>query len=84
MTHYPKKLKDSIIVKMLPPQNISVPLLAKETGIPTGTLYSWQHKARGRSSISTTPAGKTPSNEERLAIIIETASLNEIELGEYF
>jgi len=82
MTHYPKELKDSIIAKMLPPQNISVPLLAKETGIPTGTLYTWQHKARGRS-VSTNSAGKTPSNEERFTIILETASLNEIDLGEY-
>ena len=82
MTNYPKELKDSIIVKMLPPQNISVPLLAKETGIPTGTLYTWQHKARGRS-VSTNSVGNTPSNEERFAIILETASLNEIELGEY-
>jgi len=82
MTNYPKELKDSIIAKMLPPQNISVPLLAKETGIPTGTLYSWQHKARGRSD-SKTVAGNTPSNKERFTIILETASLNEIELGEY-
>lgn len=82
MTHYPKEQKNSIIAKMLPPQNISVPLLAKETGIPTGTLYSWQHKAR-RRSVSKNPAGNTPSNEERFTIILETASLNEIELGEY-
>ncbi|MEA3465952.1 MAG: hypothetical protein U9R29_08120 [Thermodesulfobacteriota bacterium] len=82
MTHYPKELKDSMIAKMLPPQNISVPLLAKETGIPTGTLYTWQHKAR-RRSVSAKPVGNIPSNEERFTIVLETASLNEIELGEY-
>lgn len=82
MTKYPKELKDSIIAKMLPPHNISVPLLAKETGIPTGTLYTWQHKVR-RRSVSTNSAGNTPSNEERFTIILETASLNEMELGEY-
>lgn len=84
MANYPKDLKESIIVKLLPPQNASVPLLSKETGIPTGTLYSWQHKARGRNSgVTIRPQSATLSNEERFAIILETASLNEVELGEY-
>jgi len=84
MTHYPKEFKESIIVKMVPPQNASVPLLSKETGIPTGTLYSWQHKARGRNSgVTTKSQSTTLNNEERFAIILETASFNEVELGEY-
>jgi len=80
MTQYPKNLKESIIAKLLPPNNASVPEIAKETGIPKGTLYSWQHKARGKSN--STSKFKLNS-EEKFAIVLETASLNELELGEY-
>jgi transposase-like protein len=51
MTHYSEELKASIIARMLPPQNASVPALAKETGIPKDTLYCWRLKARGRSNV---------------------------------
>jgi len=42
MTHYSDELKTSIIARMLPPQNASVPALAKETGFPKDTLYFWR------------------------------------------
>jgi len=34
MNQYPKELKTSLIARMLPPNNVSVPELARETGIP--------------------------------------------------
>jgi transposase-like protein len=42
MTHYPSEFKVSTMAKMLPPQSRSVRELAKETGIPKDTLYSWR------------------------------------------
>ncbi len=42
MTHYPSEFKVSAMAKMLPPQSRSVRELAKETGIPKDTLYSWR------------------------------------------
>jgi transposase-like protein len=83
MTHYPIELKDSIIARMLPPNNISVPLLARETGIPKDTLYTWRSKA-GRAQVPSQPSTrKELSSEERFDIVVETAGLNESELGEY-
>jgi transposase-like protein len=85
MTHYSEELKASIIARMLPPQNASVPALAKETGIPKDTLYCWRLKARGRSNVGPERArqGGAFSSEEKFAIVFETASFNELELGEY-
>ena len=85
MTHYSEELKANIIVRMLPPQNASVPVLAKETGIPKDTLYCWRLKARGRDDAlpNQTRQGGSFSNEEKFAILLETASFNELDLGEY-
>ena len=85
MTHYSEELKASIIARMMPPQNASVPALAKETGIPKDTLYCWRLKARGRGGAGSgqaQPVGSF-SNEEKFSIVLETASLNELEVGEY-
>lgn len=85
MTHYPEALKASIIARMLPPQNASVPALSKETGVPKDTLYGWRIQARGRAGVAPgqLPPGGVISSEEKFAIVLETASFNELELGEY-
>ncbi len=48
MYQYPKELKESITARMLPPNNVGVPELVQETGIPKDTLYTWRSKARKR------------------------------------
>ncbi len=45
-TVYSPEYKASIIERMLPPNNVSVPELVGETGIPKDTLYSWRSRAR--------------------------------------
>lgn len=84
-TKYSKEFKESIIARMFPPENASVAELAQETGIPKDTLYTWRLKYRNNHSAgkNSGQASSRFSNEDKLAIIIETASLNEVELGEY-
>ncbi len=82
---YSSEFKDSIVTKMLPPNNVAVPQLAAETGIPRDTLYGWHRRALGqarRPRGSATPPG-TLASEEKFAVVVETATLNELELGEY-
>ncbi len=68
---------------MLPPNNVSVPLLVRETGIPKDTLYTWRSNARkGNISVKSSAQGEL-SSDEKFNIVLETASLNEVELGEY-
>jgi transposase-like protein len=85
MTRYSEELKANIIARMLAPQNASVPALAQETGIPKDTLYGWRLQARGRCGALPNQARQDGgfNNEEKFAIVLETASFNELELGEY-
>jgi len=85
-TKYSEEFKASIIAKLLPPNNASVPDVVKETGIPKDTLYTWRAKYRNGQSESSSNRNQQSgnfSNEEKLNIVIETASLHEAELGEY-
>lgn len=83
---YSKEFKSSIIARLLPPQNVSVPDMVKETGIPKDTLYTWKRQYR---NIQRDPDANQNqqtvrlTNEEKLTVVIETASLGEVELGEY-
>ena len=83
MNQYPKELKESIIARMLPPNNVNVPELTQETGIPKDTLYSWRSKARKGDAPAQSNTREEFSSDEKFNIVLETASLNEVELGEY-
>ena len=83
MNNYPKELKESIIARMLPPNNISIPELVRETNIPKDTLYTWRRQSLKGGTLSQSTATKGLSSEEKFTIVLETASLNEVELGEY-
>ena len=85
MTQYSEELKASIIAKMLPPNNIPVPQLVRETGIPKDTLYTWRskHRQAGGAAPVQPPAPGELGSEEKFTVVIESASLNEVELSEY-
>ncbi len=85
MRQYSEEFKATIIAKMLPPNNATVPDLADETQIPKDTLYCWRSKASKDAegvAVTSTSSGEL-SSEEKFAIVVETASLNETELSEY-
>ena len=84
MKSYSEEFKASLIARMLPPQNASIPELVRETGIPKDTLYGWRRSAQtGATRASKTPLEGGLSSEQRFNVVLETASLNEVELGEY-
>ena len=85
MTQYSEEFKASLIARMLPPNNVPVPQLVRETGIPKDTLYTWRskhRKAQGSAALAPATGGGLRS-EEKFTVVIETAGLNEVELGEY-
>jgi transposase-like protein len=75
--------KASILTKMLPPNSVSVPTLAHEHGIPRDTLDGWRRQAGDPTGRVTTPAGPVGvlSSAETFAAVVETATLNERDLG---
>ena len=82
---YSAERKAAVLTKMLPPNNVPLARLAKEEGISPGTLANWRAEARAKGQFlpdaNAGPEGWT--SEDKLAAVIETASFNAVELGEY-
>lgn len=86
MSHkYSEEFKESVIQKMMPPNLVSVPQLVKETGVSDVTLYKWRKDYRDQGIA--VPANRNKPHqwaaEDKLAVVIETASFNEAQLSEY-
>lgn len=85
MARYSAEMKASAIQKMMPPNNVTVAQIARDTGITETTLYTWRKQARNQG-VPVPGNGKHPDQwnpESQLAVIIETATLNETELAKY-
>lgn len=82
---YSAERKEAVIRKMLPPHNRSVPEIANEEGISEATLYNWRKEARSKGRLlpdsDRTPEGW--SSRDKFAAVLETASMNEEQLGQY-
>ncbi|MCR8923885.1 IS3 family transposase [Dasania sp. GY-MA-18] len=72
------------IVKRYNQSNMSVRKFAQQEGINLSTMYSWhkQFKTSG-INVSKTSSSDKLSAEEKFSIVLETATLSEIELSEY-
>ncbi len=70
---------------MLSPDNVAIRQLSKEGGISEATLHKWRVEARGKGQLlpdaDTGPEGW--SSRDKFAAVLETAALNEADLGEY-
>lgn len=77
--------KNAILKKMMPPRSKSIKQIAKEEGIGESTLYNWRKEARNKG-ILLPDADANPkgwSSKDKFAAVMESATLNEHELGEY-
>ena len=85
MPRYSEEFKEKIVQKMMPPNAKSVSQIHQETGVSEPTLYSWRNKVRGEGKGVPADLSNPErwSGQDKLAVVIETASLNEQELSEY-
>ena len=86
MRTYSDELKASLVERMLLLENASVPRLSRETGIPRDTWYGWRCQAWRERGLASAPLANTAErwrSEEKFAMGMETAALNEAQLGEY-
>jgi|SRR5690625_954772 len=82
---YSKEFKESIIARMMPPNNESVKELCKEFGMSDATLYTWRKEARA-AGYATPGDDKTSekwSSEDKFLVVLETYAMNETELATY-
>ena len=85
MRRYSEARKAAVLAKMVPPHCVPVSKIAAETGISEQSLYNWRQKALKEEGIVPN-SSKNPekwSSENKFAVVLETASLNETELGSY-
>ena len=82
---YSPERKESVLKKMLAPENRSIVALAAEEAISEATLYKWRNEARNRGQLmpdsDNTPKGWT--SRDKFAAVLETAAMNEEEVAAY-
>ena len=92
MTVYSDSFKTKLVQKMLLPNARPVSALAREAGLPEGTLYRWKKESilggvsADRTDDKTSPPMKPAqqwSAEEKLALVLEAAGVPEAELGAF-
>ncbi len=80
MKRFSEEFKDSIIQKSLLPGGPTLVSLAQQHDLPVSTVYGWKQKYAKQTGMSKSNKW-TP--EKKLEAIIQTASMNENELGEF-
>jgi transposase-like protein len=85
MARYSEDFKMGIIKRMMPPQSESVISLAREIGLSEAALHRWKKDAKAKGMAI--PNGKTKperwSTQDKFSIVVETATMSEIEIAEY-
>ncbi|GLR62769.1 transposase [Marinospirillum insulare] len=85
MASYSTDFREQMIRKMMPPNSQSVAQIARDTGLPYATLYTWKKQYQSRGFV--VPAKNTNATQwdakTKLAAIIQTAAMNEAERSEY-
>jgi len=82
---YSEEFKEKIVQKMMPPNSQSVAQISRDTGVSDVTLYTWRNKYQNEGmAVPADPSNpENWSGQDKLAVVIETAALNEQELSEY-
>jgi len=85
MGQYSEEFREQSVRKMMPPNAMSVAQVSRETGVSEQTLYNWRNRFRHEGkAVPADPSNPENWNgENKLAVVIETAALNEEELAEY-
>ena len=84
MASYSKEFKEKMVIRMLPPNNEPVSKISKETKISISTLHKWKksYTSSGKQPVKSTTSDKW-SNQDKFLVVMETASMNEVELSKY-
>lgn len=82
---YTEKMRESIVKRMMPPNNESVSQISEELGITEPTLYKWRKEARlaGNPTPGSGQGSEQWSSEDKFLVVMETYAMNELELAEY-
>jgi transposase len=82
---YPNEIKESIVKRMMPPNNEAISQISEEVGITEATLYKWRKAARaaGNATPGDGQVSERWKSEDKFLIVMETYTMNQAELAEY-
>ena len=85
MPRYSQAFKEQIVQKMVSPEGPTLANLSRETGISGPSLRAWKRQFQQSGEVSATPTlgPESWSGQDKLMVLVETASLNEVERAEY-
>ena len=85
MASYSNEFKEKIVSRIIPPNNESLSKISRETGVSAKTLTDWRSKIRisGQAAPAGTKESDRWTSQDKFLIVIETSSMNEIELSKY-
>ena len=72
MARYSQAFKNRAVARLLPPENSSVEVVAREISIGTGTLERWREDVQSRPAL-----GRAWTARARLEAVITTAAMDE-------
>lgn len=71
-------------MRLLPPYNWSLRQVADEVGCSPGTVFKWRKQLEEHGTLVPEKPNTTDwTTEQKFAFVLESAPLNELELGEY-
>lgn len=82
---YSEKFKEATIKKLLGNNDTSMSQLCRELGLPVSTVYGWKKSYLNKGKVVQGYKSKNKhwNSKDKLAVIIETASMNQHEISEY-
>lgn len=85
MTKYSAELREQMVRKLMPPSNLAVATVSRETGISAPTLYAWKKRFRDQGHLMPKKPGPADQwdGKAKLATVIHTAVMNEVERSAY-
>lgn len=85
MTKYSAELREQMVRKLMPPSNLTVATVSRETGISAPTLYAWKKQFRDQGQLMPKKPGAADQwdGKAKLAAVIHTAVMNEAERSAY-
>ena len=81
---YTRRIKESVLRKILPPENQSVTEVAREMGISDQTIYNWKKQAEdGILFLDDLGSPLSANPIERFNLLLEGKSISEEETGKW-
>jgi transposase-like protein len=83
--YYSPERKAALLKMLLPPLSLTMAEVSRREGVSDMSLSNWRKKVSSQGNFvpEDKPLSENWSAEARFAVVLETASLSQLELGEY-